>query len=253
MTTPIPTALPSYVGTGLVLGHNLEVGSDTIADADTNPDAFYPQGSTFTFTPSVQYLVFPKSVAPPDGAVVYLDPFTAKVSSSGQITTMDGGPLYPVANIGQNGNAQTWFWTVTPKISGRQLPSFQLDVTVGATSYLSDQQPIPSAVASSSLLRGPAGPAGAGGVGAPPTGTPDGYVPVASGGSSLWVDPSTQPWVGGGGVTAQYNDDGTVTIAEGATARNIIYQHGVPTDPTLYAIGTFIFNVDTGILYEITP
>lgn len=58
---------------------------------------------------------------------------------------------------------------------------------------------------------------------------------------------------GGSGLTVTDNDDGTVTITEVSVARDVLYQHGPPTDPSAYAIGTFIFDVDTGILYEITP
>ncbi|MCW2496059.1 hypothetical protein [Jatrophihabitans sp.] len=195
----VPTPLPSYVKTGTVSGLTYLVGVDTVSDPDDQPDASYPAGSLLLFTPSVNYLSFTG-----DHATFYLDPVMLVVGDDGQphpsqlVTDDDGQPLDPpqytpiadevakvVANLGQTDNDQAWSWTVSPTINGKVFNSFKMDVTADTVNYLSDAQPIPSATPSSSVARGPAG------IGAPPGGTPDDYIPKSVDDSVVYVDGTT--------------------------------------------------------------
>jgi hypothetical protein len=170
--------LPPYIMTGLVLGRSIMVGVDTGADPDTAPDAHFPAGSVLAFTPSVDTLVFPAQ-----HDTVYLVAISAVIDALGNPVTPDGDPLYLVANTGQPNNDQAWWWSCKPTIEGATKSPFRVDVPAGGVVYLTDQQPIPSSPAGSSVARGPQGDPG---VNTPPAGTPDGSVAVSQAGLVTW-------------------------------------------------------------------
>jgi hypothetical protein len=179
LAAPAPVPLPPYILTGLVLGRSIVVGVDTAGDADTAPDARFPAGSQLAFTPSVDTLIF---TAQHD--TVYLAAVGAVIDGGGNPVTPDGDPLYLVANTGQPGTDQAWWWTCKPTIEGATRTAFRVDVPAGGTVYLTDQQPIPSTPAGATVVRGPQGDPG---VNTPPPGTPDGAVATSAGGLVSWA------------------------------------------------------------------
>jgi hypothetical protein len=201
VTSFVPAAWPSFIQTGTVVGVRMVAGIDTSADTDTHPDVTYPQGSTLEFAPSVPHLVFAhNSTDNLKGTTVDLTTVTGVIDGTGNIVTdlQTLKPLELIANKGQTANAQDWHWTCTPKIAGAKKDSFPVDINPG-TNYLADQTRLTTSLASVSALVGPQGPPG---VGAPPQGTPDNYVPHSINGATVWVDPATLGIGGGGGTGA---------------------------------------------------
>lgn len=134
-----------------IVGRFLAVVADTADDADTSPD-HVPLGGTITLTPSVSSILRTQ----PEPATFVMTPIVATLDSTGYLSHLGSRGISVLAPDATT-NPTSWTYKVTPTLTlnGKlvQYPSWNIEVSPGATVDLALEAPVP-AVTGTPITRG---------------------------------------------------------------------------------------------------